>query len=264
MQKRLRYTKSEHKFIRSKNFVKKVSKKHARKIATKALARAWEKYSNLSDSIALVHPTQHQKIHGGNFPKEAIVIFKTQMRFLSDNFVAYLPKSKRAKARKLLFSLKPRMLTIPAVLKEKDLHDVEKMYAAAIELYAYLKNQGEIYPALLQESTGKFYLAKGWADDPETVTAPIHESIHRLALAEFIAIDVPFAYTAERLYGFEKGINKMDKKMRMPPKKELDIEPTLVRSKNGKYQFSEPYSSLHSGYRLAQYIYAKIRPKKRW
>jgi hypothetical protein len=265
LQKRLKYTKTEKRYIRSKKFAKRLSSKHAERIATRALVRAWEKYCRAYDYVVLPNPTKRQKIYGGSFNKETMQIFRAQIKFLVKNFVSNLEKKKRARAKKLLLALRPRMLTIPAVLKEHDKTDVGKMYEAAIELYEYLKNRGEMYPALLQESTGRIYLAKGWEADQDTFAGPIHEAIHYLALKEIIALDVPFAYTADLVYSLERGIKKFDKKMRMPTPRELDKMPVIFRTKKGKYHFAEPYSSHELGYRIGQYIYKKIpSPRKRW
>ncbi len=210
-------------------------------------------------------PTFRQRNYGGKLPKRDLIEIETQMNKAIEFFGKHLSPAKRAEIRRAVSEkITGRILSINTLLREKTPTDIVQMRKQGKELLTYIKEEGELYSALMQEHNGKVYFAKGWTSDKIARVAPIHETIHALQRMGVIRTDVPFAQAADRLYGLEQGILKIEQKMRAPTEEEFDKKARPDKAIGGTALYEANWSYA-IGDRIGQWLFTNIRePEKRW
>ncbi|MFH1587823.1 MAG: hypothetical protein ABIA76_00610 [Candidatus Diapherotrites archaeon] len=254
----------EYFFIRTGKMHPHIDKKKAKKLGADFLSWFWaetHKSKNKKKKHVFPLPKHKERIFGALLPKYDLKLIQEQAKFAVKAFAKKISKKKQAEAeKKIMESISEKSLSVNSILREKTIQDLKHMRNAGKDLYYHLKKHGRIYRAVVHETTGKIFFAKGWSQDKEAMTTPLHEAVHILWQEKIIKADVPFAQAADRLYGLEKGILEKDKRIRFPKKKEFDRMPH--KAKNGNYD--EPLWTHFAGNRLGQWIYLKLPKNKRW
>jgi len=261
------YSHESH-FIRTGKITAGLDRRKVKKLGARFLSWTWLKTSR-SPKRKLPLPTFRQRMKGGKLPKADRKEIDSQINSALKIFVGHLPKNKINEIeQKIRGLITARILSVNIALREKTKgSDLKQMRTQGKELHHYFESegkvQGEINPSLMQETTGKTYFAKGFSSDKNSESSPFHESIHALQRLGLIKLDVPFAQAAERLYGLEKGIFKVDPRMRNPTKEEFDKKPKLekIGELNVRY---EPNWSYPVGDRIGQWVFQNLPKHQRW
>jgi len=253
-------------FIRTSKIPAGISPKRAKALGARFLSHKWaETARKKARKAKMPLPTQKQRLNGGKLPESDLAKINAQIDFALNAFNGHLSPAKRASVkRKVRGYITGRMLSVNIALMEQSRgQDLKKMRQHWKELYHHLKKHGEIYPALMQDTTGRTYFAKGWSNDRHASTSPIHETVHILQKIGTIKADVPFAQAADRLYALEQGILKPDPRVRNPGKGEFDRKPR-IESIEGREALAEPNWSYDTGTRIAQWLFGSLEREKRW
>ncbi|MEM0360014.1 MAG: hypothetical protein QXK06_01580 [Candidatus Diapherotrites archaeon] len=226
------------------------------------LSRAWKEEAKARNGrTKLPVPSLRERLYGGKLSKADLREIERQMDFAIDVFTNGLPKKKKDVVRWRVKNLiTGKTLSVSAVLEENS-HDLTEMWEEAMELYRYIKRKGEIYPALMQDNTGKIYFTKGWRNDKYSKSSPIHETVHVLQKLGVIKVDVPFAQAADRLYCLERKFLKPNKKIKSPALRDFDRK--AVWDKKEK-TFSEAGWTRAVGDQIGQWVFLNLPKKKRW
>jgi hypothetical protein len=250
-------------FIRTGKIPAGISPKKAKALGARFLSYKWaQSASKKQKGQKMPLPTQNQRLYGGRLPKADLARINAQIDFALNAFNGHISPAKRASVKRQVRKyITGRMISINIALREQTRgKDLEKMREHGKELYHHLKKHGQIYPAIMQDTTGKTYFAKGWANDRYAATSPIHETVHILQKIGAIKVDVPFAQAADRLYALEQGILKPNPRIRNPKQGEFDRKPRLERVE-GQAMFEEANWSYDTGTRIAQWLFKNFSGK---
>ncbi|MFH1239850.1 MAG: hypothetical protein V1672_01415 [Candidatus Diapherotrites archaeon] len=249
-------------FIKKGKFPLGTDKKQGISKVVKFLCEFWEKEAKHYGGTAKKNlPSRKQMLSGGKLPKKDLNGINEQ---INDAVTIFVPKEKRPAIKsKIQKSITGDLLSVNVALREKTNDNYDQMLMQAKELYYRLKEfKGETYPALMLDTNGKIYFAKGWQNDKDAVCAPFHEAIHGLQHEGIIKSDVPFASVAECLYGLEKGLFKINLKLKTPRQKDFNKKPRM--EKGSDTIFYESKWAYRTGFRIGQWIYLNIPESKRW
>ncbi|MFH1234842.1 MAG: hypothetical protein V1493_04500 [Candidatus Diapherotrites archaeon] len=226
------------------------------------LSRAWHEEAKARNGrTKLPIPSLRERLYGGKLPKADLKEIEKQMNFAINVFTNGLPQKKKDSVNWRVKSLiTGKTLSISAVLEENG-KDIKELWDEAMELYHYIKRKGEIYPALMQDATGKIYFTKGWRKDKHSKSSPIHETVHVLQKLGVIKVDVPFAQAADRLYCLERKFLKPSKKLKTSTARDLNRK--AVWNKKDKTHV-EAYWSKTVGDKIGQWVFVNIPKKQRW
>lgn len=252
----------ESQFIRTGKIPEGLDPNRAKQLGERFLSRTWQQ-SAVREKAKLPVPSQRQRISGGTLPKADREKVGEQVDFMVGIFGKRMDLTKRRELKaRILQQITRQSLSIRSVLTEETRgSDLKQMRRSGKSLYGYLKDFGEIYPAMTQETTGRVYLAKGWSAQRSIQTTPVHETLHVLQKLGVIKDDVPFAQVADRLYGLEKGIFKVDRRIKSPTSSEFDRKPSRVLKTGG---LAEPDWVYPHGDKLGQWVFTNLRPAQRW
>ncbi|MFH1587759.1 MAG: hypothetical protein ABIA76_00280, partial [Candidatus Diapherotrites archaeon] len=266
-------------FIRTGRIPRGVNPKALReavsKLGERFLSSTWYRKRELVNSSdkhrGTPLPTQRGRIFGTRLSPKEINQVRGQIDFAVKIFGSRLtPEQRESLKRRIESRFAKTSVSIRSALKPES-RDPKKalkhIHNEGKELHGYLSEEGTIYPGIATEK-GKMQMRKGFNKVEYSATTPIHETIHALQEMGIIQIDVPFAEAADRVYGLEKGIFKIDKKVGFPTKNELDRRPGLEKDSERKPtqppEYEEPYWVYSTGKKIGQWVYKFVPEGKRW
>jgi len=271
----------EQAFVRAGKRIQGFNERNAKGLGERFLGNAWyseaqkrqgihwnpesKAYENNGKGKALKMPlpTFKQRLLGRYLPAQERRLVESQVDFSLKVFGKNLSPEKRAQARKEISRLiSGRQVSISNTLRSTKGSDIDEMRRNGIETLNFFKGkgfaakseQGTIYPGIMNDITGRSYMARGFSKNYNAST-PIHETLHVLKKLGVIKVDVPFAYAADRLWLLEQEVVKPSSVRKAPSKQELD------RTRNGN---EEPQWSEKSGNRIGQWVFQNIPQEKRW
>ncbi|GEM_PF-2642097 len=260
-------------FIRTGKPVPGLRARDAKNLGTRFLGRTW--YRQATERVAegkklqMPLPTFRQRLYGGRLPVAERKMVESQINFAIQTFGKNLRIEQKDLVMREIRRLMPgRMISVSTALREMSRTGLRQLRKQGVELNLFLRGKGfasetekgTIYSGLMQEHSGRSYLAKGFSTDKETVVTPIHETLHVLQKLGVIKVDVPFAYAAERLYALEKGFLKVSKTRKAP----TDFDRTGREQKDSPGTLFEAQWSEKDGNRLGQWVFQNIPSGKRW
>lgn len=233
------------------------------------LAKVWEKKAHEKPKRRFPLPSRHGMIFGEKHSRQDMAEIFSQMRFAVEIFAKHFSAAKR---KAILLALKKKASTrsvsisailsassVPSHISAKGKVAVKKKQSGeAKELQNFLERRGHIYRGWFSNSTGRFYIIKGWRNLPHSRTTPIHETIHLLQKLGVIKVDVPFAEAVDRFYGLQNGFFGLSQKIMDPSAGEFDKTPSL------KAMAEEPEQYYSIGRKIGQWAHKNLPGKKGW
>jgi len=209
-------------------------------------------------------PTFKQRLNGGRLPANDRAVVEQQLQFALKVFGRGLSSEARQDViRRVREKVPGRILAVSNALRMEGKHDLESLRANGKDLNEYFRGKGAfaqstgekgtMYYGITNDKSGRVHLAKGFTADRQSTVTPIHETVHVLKSLGVIKVDAPIAYAADRLYGLEKGILKVEKGRKPPTPQEFnwtsESEPDVASERIGNRLGQWAFQSLPVGKR---------------
>jgi len=260
----------ESRFIRSGRIPKRFDQARAQKIGERFLSRTWVQEHRVKREEPNTDPlprSRRARIEGVRLPKKDIEPILVQARFAVETFLSQLPSDQRTKALAKVFDLvRSENLNVRGALEEYSTTDAKKMRKAGTEFYENLNETGSTYQGMMSDETGKSHLRLGWSKDKLVYATPIHEVIHVLQKLKYVKVDVPFAYSIDRLYALEKRKVLVKGAVADPRGNEFDRMPIVLnREKSGRIEYEEEAEWVEPlGTKIGEWVFKNLKGSDRW
>ncbi|MFA6048772.1 MAG: hypothetical protein WC792_02385 [Candidatus Micrarchaeia archaeon] len=235
-----------------------VDAERAKRLAGRYLSFVWYgKQKGFFDQLAAEgRPVSTgERVNGRRIPPMEMPGLYGQVAHAVKIFGRHLSTQKRGELRRKLAGSFHTFSTRQFV-EDKKLGNVR---LSALQLRDVLERENDTYGGF-QARDGELYLSPDYYKEEGGFSFPLHEVVHQLLQEKVIKVDLPLASAAAHLYNLEKGVSKINLRLRPIRKGEFDRLPVKIAP-----DANEPEWTRTHGERLAQWVFQKFpETQKRW